>query len=181
MADKYVPVTEFLDLSVWTKSSVAVKALEGKFDYHDLNRRFRNDVAINNRMYLNGDAEHYIVHGNLGYKWAETEKEIEHSLRDLERRAYTMLSTVSGVRKALKSRDQISFNDVAVYRKAKKMTAEDLCEKVKELYPNSPLDAPTLSKIETGKVLPNHDTMIAISEALGVGVVKLFGSYALVI
>ena len=179
--ERYIPVTEYLDLSVWTKSTDAVKALNGKVETKDLNRRFRNDVAINNRMYLNGDAEHYIVHGNLGYKWAETEAEIEHSLRDLERRAYTMLSTVSGVRKALKVRDQISFNDVSVYRKAKKLTAEGLVEIVKELYPACPLDAPTLSKIETGKVLPNHDTMIAISEALGVGVVKLFGPSALVI
>ncbi len=181
MPNKYIPVTEYLDLSVWTKSTDAVKTLDGKVDTKDLNRRFRNDVAINNRMYLNGDAEHYIVHGNLGYKWAETEAEIEHSIHDLERRAYTMLSTASSVRKALKTRDQISFNDVAVYRKAKKLTAEALCDKVKDLYPDSPLDAPTLSKIETGKVLPNHDTMVAISEALGVGVVKLFGTSALIL
>ena len=181
MADKYIPVTDLLDLSVWTKSSVAVKALEGKVSYCDLNRKFRNDVTINNRMYLNGEAEHYIIHGNLGYKWAETEEEIEHSLRDLERRAYTMLSTVSGVRKALKSRDQISFNDVAAYRRAKNMTAETLIKRVKEAYPSCPLDTPTLSKIETGKVLPNHDTMVAIAEVLGVGVVKLFGPSALVI
>ena len=181
MATNYIPCAEYLDLSVWTKSSDAVKALSSTFTDKDLNRRFRNDVAINNRMYLNGDAEHYIVHGANGYKWAESEEEIEQSLKDLERRAYTMLSTVSGVRKALKTRTQGSFNDVANYRKTKKMTAEDLVARVKELYPSCHLDVPTLSRIETGKILPNHETMVAISEALGVGAVKLFGTSALVI
>lgn len=179
--ERYVPCTNFLDLSAWTKSKDIMAMLKDKVEVNDLNRKFRSDVAINNRMYLNGDADHYIVHGGRGYKWAVTEDEIEQSVHDLERRAYTMLKTASVARKALKQKDQGSFNNLAEIRKEKKMTAEELVNKVRDQYPGIPLDTSLLSKIENNKVLPNHVTMVAISEALGVGAVKLFGASALLI
>lgn len=182
MADRYIPCTDLLDLSNWMKSATAVAILQGKVDATDINRKFRSDVAVNNRMFLNGDADHYIVHGARGYKWATSEEEIEQSIRDLERRAYTMLKTASSARKALKERDQGNLiNNLAEIRKQKKMTAEELCRRVREDYPGLGLDTSLLSKIETGKVLPNHFTMVALSEALGVGAVKLFGASALLI
>lgn len=180
--ERYTPCTDYLDLTEWTKSKDIMAMLGDKVDVNDLNRKFRSDVAINNRMYLNGDAEHYIVHGGRGYKWATNEAEIERSIYDLERRAYTMLQTASSARKTLNERNQGSMlNGVAEARKEKKMTAEALVSVIKESYPGLGLDASLLSKIETGKVLPNHMTMAAISEALGVGAVKLFGASALLI
>lgn len=180
--EKVVLSTDLLDLSVWTKSKDAVAYLKGKVDTRDLNRKFRSDVAINNRMFLNGDADHYIVHGPKGYKWAVDEAEIQKSLRDLERRAFNMLGNVYSVRKTLQQRDQGCFeNRVAEFRKAKGWTANDLVNAVKADYPKLPLDASLLSKIETGKCLPNHITMAAISEALAVSAVKLFGASALFI
>ena len=180
--ERYIPCTDYLDLTEWTKSKDIMAMLSNKVDVNDLNRKFRSDVAINNKMYLNGDAEHYIVHGGRGYKWATNESEIEQSIRDLERRAYTMLKTASTARKTLREKNQGSMiNEVADIRKEKKMTAEALVAKVRESYPSLGLDASLLSKIETGKVLPNHVTMVAISEALGVGTVKLFGASAFLI
>lgn len=180
--EKYIPCTEYLDLSEWTKSKDIMAMLESKVAVNDLNRKFRSDVAINNRMYLNGDAKHYIVHGGRGYKWATSESEIEQSISDLERRAFTMLKTASTARKTLREKNQGSLiNNLAEIRKEKKMTAEALVTAVRETYPGIALDASLLSKIETGKVLPNHVTMVAISEALGVGAVKLFGASALLI
>lgn len=181
MDKRYIPCTDLLDLSSWTKSSTIVALLEGKIDATDVNRKFRSDVAVNNRMYLNGEADHYIVHGARGYKWAETEEEIERSVKDLERRAYTMLTAASQTRKALRQKDQGAFNNLAEVRKEKKMTAEELVSKVRDVYPGLGLDASLLSKIENNKVLPNHMTMVAISEALGVGAVKLFGASAFLI
>ena len=181
MANKYIPCTELIDLSEWTKSATIIAYLADKVDATDVNRKFRSDVAINNRMYLNGDADHYIVHGGRGYKWAENEKEIEQSVHDLERRAYTMLTVASQTRKALKQKDQGSFNNLADIRKERKMTAEELVKKVRDAYPGLALDASLLSKIENNKVLPNHMTMVAISEALGVGAVKIFGASAFLI
>ena len=61
------------------------------------------------------------------------------------------------------------------------MTAEELVKKVRDAYPGLALDASLLSKIENNKVLPNHMTMVAISEALGVGAVKIFGASAFLI
>ena len=175
-------LSDYLDLSVWTKKDIILKHLKNVSDVKDLNRQFRSDVARNNRMFLQGEKPHYIVHSNSnGYKWAANEEEIANSTRDLERRAFTMLKHANDVKKSLRERDQTYICEVAGYRKAKNMTAEDLVARVKEDYPNSPLDVPMLSKIETGKVLANHDTMVAISEALGVGTVKLFGNYALII
>ena len=117
MANKYIPCTDLLDLSEWTKSATIIAYLADKVDATDVNRKFRSDVAINNRMYLNGDADHYIVHGGRGYKWAENEKEIEQSVHDLERRAYTMLTVASQTRKALRQKEQVSFNNLADIRK----------------------------------------------------------------
>lgn len=175
-------LTDYLDLSVWTKKDVILNHLKNLSDHKDLGREFRNDIFRNNRMFLQGERSHYIVHNNkLGYKWAANEQEIADSTKDLERRAFTMLRHTSEVKKSLRSRNQESFCEVAGYRKARNLTAEELVAMVKLQYPDSPLDVPMLSKIETGKVLPNHDTMVAISEALGVGTVKLFGNYAIVI
>jgi len=175
-------LTDYLDLTGWTKKDRIISLLKMVDDTKDLDRKFRADVARNNRMFLQGERDHYIIHSNkLGYKWAADEEEIAQSTADLERRAYTMLAHTNAVKKSLKSRNQLGFCEVAGYRKAKKMTAEDLVARVKADYPDSPLDVPMLSKIETGKVLANHETMVAISEALGVGTVKLFGNYAIVI
>ena len=175
-------LTDYLDLSVWTKKDIIVSHLKNMSDTKDLGRKFRSDILRNNRMFLQGERPHYIVHDNkLGYKWAVNEEEIAKSTADLEHRAFTMLKHSYEVKRSLRSRDQVGICEVAGYRKAQKMTAEDLVAKVKETYPDSPLDVPMLSKIETGKVLPNHETMVAISEALGVGTVKLFGNYAIVI
>ena len=175
-------LTDYLDLSIWTKKQNIVSLLKTVDDSKDIGRKFRADIFRNNRMFLQGEREHYIVHDNkLGYKWAADEQEIARSTADLERRAFTMLKHTSEVKKSLRSRDQVVMCEVAGYRKAQNMTAEDLVAKVRGSYPDSPLDVPMLSKIETGKVLPNHDTMVAISEALGVGTVKLFGNYAIVI
>lgn len=179
--ERYIPCTDLLDLSVWTKSKDIMNMLKGKVEANDLNRKFRSDVTVNNRMYLNGDADHYIVHGGRGYKWAVNEDEIEQSIHDLERRAYTMLKTAHSARKAMSEKNQGSFNNLAEIRKEKKMTAEELVSKVRNEYPGIALDASLLSKIENNKVLPNHITMVAISEALGVGAVKLFGASALLI
>lgn len=179
--ERYIPCTDLLDLSVWTKSKDIMNMLKDKVEANDLNRKFRSDVTVNNRMYLNGDADHYIVHGGRGYKWAVNEDEIEQSIHDLERRAYTMLKTAHSARKAMSEKNQVSFNNLAEIRKEKKMTAEELVSKVRNEYPGIALDASLLSKIENNKVLPNHITMVAISEALGVGAVKLFGASALLI
>ena len=178
----YTLLTDFVDLSVWAKKDVILNHLKNYTDIKDIDRQFRSDVAKNNRMFLQGEKPHYIVHSNnRGYKWAANEEEIANSTRDLERRAYTMLKHSAEVKKSLNSRNQSSFCEVAGYRKAKNLTAEELVAMVKNDYPDSPLDGPMLSKIETGKVLPNHETMVAISEALGVGTVKLFGNYAIII
>lgn len=181
MANRATLSTDLLDLSSWTTSKNIVKFLSDKVQTADVNRKFRSDVATNNRMFLNGDAEHYIVHGGRGYKWATDQSEIERSIKDLERRAYTMLKSASSARKALQQKDQGSFNNLADIRKEKKMTAEELVRKVRDEYPGLALDASLLSKIENNKVLPNHMTMVAISEALGVGAVKIFGASAFLI
>jgi hypothetical protein len=182
MANRLTLSTDLLDLSSWTTSKNIVKFLSDKVQTADVNRKFRSDVATNNRMFLNGDAEHYIVHGGRGYKWATDQSEIERSIKDLERRAYTMLKSASSARKALNNKNQGTLlNNLADIRKEKKITAEALCRMVNETYPGTNLDPSLLSRIETGKVLPNHFTMVAISEVLGVGAVKLFGEYALLI
>ena len=180
--ENFALCTDLLDLTEWTKSKEIMSYLKDKVAHNDLNRKFRSDVAINNRMFLNGDRDHYIVHGSKGYKWAVDENEIQQSLKDLERRAMTMLVNVSQTRKTLSQRDQGCFeNRVAEFRKEKGMTANDLVAAVKADYPRLPLDASLLSKIETGKCLPNHITMAALSEALAVSAVKLFGASALFI
>lgn len=174
-------ICDLVDLTTWTKKQDILKTISKTLIVKDLERTFRRDVAVNNRLYLDGDADHYIVHGPNGYKWAENEAEIELSVKDLESRAFTMLAESRRVRRALSSRDQGAMNEVAYYRKAANMTATSLVNLINHTYPNCNIDVPTLSRIETGKVLPNTGTMIAISDVLGVSPVKLFGSYAILI
>ena len=116
-------ICDLVDLTTWTKKQDILKTISKTLIVKDLERTFRRDVAINNRQYLDGDADHYIVHGPNGYKWAENEAEIELSIKDLEARAFTMLAESRRVRRALSTRDQGAMNEVAYYRKAANMTA----------------------------------------------------------
>lgn len=178
-------LTEIFDLSTWTKSEKIVPVLLGSYGFKNktsADSAWRKAVRDNNNLYVEGLAEHYIVHSHSGFKWADSIDEIAMSVRDLEKRAISMLVTVNKTRKALEVTGQGELtNNLASMRKEAGISGKSMVEIVKKSYPNIRMDQPTLSRIETGASMPTSEQMIALSEALGKKTYEVFGAQALLV
>lgn len=178
-------ITDLFVLNEWTKRKEITPGLMATGDYTTVSnaeRAWRAAVAQNNKAYLEGRAEYYIIHSNKGYKWAVDKDEIARSVRDLEKRALSMLSTVSKTRKALAVTGQGEMqNNLASLRKEAGFSGAAFVKSLKEVYPNVRIDQPTLSRIETGAVMPTSDQMIACAGLLSKKPYEVFGLQALTI
>lgn len=158
---------EIIPLNNWITNKQIKEHLRKKnIPFEEDLRTFRREVADNNKKWRNGQSGFYIVHSNSkGYKSATSVEEIDHSLRDLEKRSFTMLDAVRKTRRALGSLSQGQLeNNIAEVRKNRGYTGASLVRKMKEVDPA--FDQPTLSRIETGKVLPRVDTVYQLAEIL---------------
>ena len=178
-------ITVEFDLSNWTKSKEIVPILIDNFGFKNkvsADSAWRATVRYNNALYVEGKAEHYIVHGQKGFKWAENLDEIASSIRDLEKRAISMLVAVNKTRKALEVTGQGELtNNLASLRKEAGISGKSMVDMVKKSHPNIRMDQPTLSRIETGASMPTSEQMIALSEALGKKTYEVFGAQALLV
>ena len=177
--------TDLFDLSEWKKSKDIAPILVEEHGCKNLvsaDSAWRKSVRENNLKYINGNAEHYIIHGNEGFKWAKDREEIIKSVRNLEKRALSMLATVSKTRKALEVTGQgVLTNNLASLRVEADITGYYLVELVREKHPELHFDQPTLSRIETGAAMPTSAQMIALAEALNKEPYEVFGTQALLI
>ena len=178
-------ITDYFVLNEWTKRKEIVPGLMVAGDYTSVSnaeRAWRAAVAQNNMAYIEGKAEHYIIHSNKGYKWAADKDEIARSVRDLEKRALSMLRTVSKTRKALAVTGQGEMqNNLASLRKEAGYSGAAFVKCLKMVNPKVRIDQPTLSRIETGAVMPTSEQMIACANLLGKKPYEVFGLQALTI
>lgn len=159
---------ENLDLRNWTNQHQIKAQLKAKGIVPDDDlRAFRREVQRNNQLWSKGESGFYIAHSNkLGYKLATETEEIDRSLVDLERRAFTMLKDIRRTRMAVGLSGQGQYNNLAEIRKNRGLTGMALVRLMKEKDPK--FDSPTLSRIENGKVLPTAETLNQLAEVLGV-------------
>ena len=157
---------ENLDLRDWqTQKQVKEQLARRGVEVVDL-RAFRREVADNNRKWCNGNSGSYICHSNSkGYKIATAIEEIDRSIADLEKRSFAMLVSARKARRALGFVGQGAYNNLAEIRKNRELSQNGLVKLMREKDPS--FDAPTLSRIETGKVLPNVETLSQLAEVLG--------------
>ena len=178
-------ITDYFVLNEWTKRKEITPGLMATGDYTTVSnaeRAWRSAVAQNNAAYIDGKAEYYIIHSNKGYKWAKDRDEIATSLNDLEKRALSMLSTVSKTRKALAVTGQGEMqNNLASLRKEAGYSGAAFVKSIKVVNPSVRIDQPTLSRIETGAVMPTPEQMIACASLLGKKPYEVFGLQALTI
>ena len=155
-----------VNLKDWKTRRQIIAELEDKgFEPEEDLRTFRKEVQTNNRMWSIGMSAYYVVHDTtMGYKWAVAVDEIEKSIRDNEKRAFSQLKAVRQTRMALGLIKQGEYNKIAEVRKAKGITGMELVKRMKEVEPT--FDSPTLSKIENGKVLPMPETLRHIADIL---------------
>lgn len=159
---------EHINLREWkTKKQICMELKSKGFDVDDDMRAFRKEVQTNNRMWSIGMSAFYVCHDTtMGYKWAVAIDEIEKSIRDNEKRAFSQLKAVRQTRMALGLVGQGEYNKLADVRKSKGITGMELVRRMKEYEPQ--FDSPTLSRIENGKVLPTPETLRHLAEILGV-------------
>lgn len=157
---------ENVDLREWqTQSDIKAQLARRGIEVSDL-RAFRREVAENNRKWCSGNSGYYVCHSNSkGYKAATAIEEIDRSIADLEKRSYAMLISARKARRALGFVGQGTYNNLAEVRKNRGLSQTALVKLMKEKDPT--FDSPTLSRIETGKVLPNVETLSQLSEVLG--------------
>lgn len=156
---------ENVDLREWqTQKQIRDQLSRRGMEVTDL-RAFRKEVADNNRKWCMGNSGYYICHSNSkGYKVATAVDEIDRSIADLEKRSYAMLLSARKARRALGYVGQGTYNNLAEVRKNRGLSQTDLIRLMEDKDPS--LDVPTLSRIETGKVLPNIDTLYQLAEVL---------------
>lgn len=156
---------ENVDLREWqTQSDIKAQLARRGIEVSDL-RAFRREVAENNRKWCSGNSGFYVCHSNSkGYKAATAIEEIDRSIADLEKRSYAMLISARKARRALGYVGQGTYNNLAEVRKNRGLSQTALVKLMKEKDPT--FDSPTLSRIETGKVLPNVDTLSQLAEVL---------------
>lgn len=156
---------ENVDLREWqTQSDIKAQLARRGIEVSDL-RAFRREVAENNRKWCSGNSGFYVCHSNSkGYKAATAIEEIDRSIADLEKRSYAMLISARKARRALGFVGQGTYNNLAEVRKNRGLSQAALVKLMKEKDPT--FDSPTLSRIETGKVLPNVDTLSQLAEVL---------------
>lgn len=156
---------ENVDLREWqTQSDIKAQLARRGIEVSDL-RAFRREVAENNRKWCSGNSGFYVCHSNSkGYKAATAIEEIDRSIADLEKRSYAMLISARKARRALGFVGQGTYNNLAEVRKNRGLSQTALVKLMKEKDPT--FDSPTLSRIETGKVLPNVDTLSQLAEVL---------------
>ena len=129
-------------------------------------RGFRLEVSENNKKWCNGQSGLYVCHDNKkGYKAATSIEEIDRSIADLEKRSYAMLIAARKARRALGAVGQGTYNNLAEIRRNRGLSQTQLTKLMKAHDPS--FDAPTLSRIETGKVLPNVETLTNLADVLG--------------
>ena len=157
-----------VDLKEWkTRRAIRQELLNKGFEVDEDMRAFRKEVQANNRLWAIGMSAYYVVHDTtMGYKWAVAVDEIEKSIRDNEKRAFSQLKAVRQTRMALGLVGQGEYNKLADVRKSKGITGMELVRRMKEYEPQ--FDSPTLSRIENGKVLPTPETLRHLAEILGV-------------
>ena len=113
-----------------------------------------------------GQSGYYVCHDNKkGYKAATSIEEIDRSIADLEKRSYAMLIAARKARRALGAVGQGTYNNLAEIRRNRGLSQTQLTKLMKAHDPS--FDAPTLSRIETGKVLPNVETLTNLATVLG--------------
>lgn len=156
---------ENVDLREWqTQADIRAQLARRGIEVSDL-RAFRREVAENNRKWCSGNSGFYVCHSNSkGYKAATAIEEIDRSIADLEKRSYAMLISARKARRALGFVGQGTYNNLAEVRKNRGLSQTALVKLMKEKDPT--FDSPTLSRIETGKVLPNVDTLSQLAEVL---------------
>lgn len=157
---------EQLDLREWQNKSQIREQLKRHGIEADLDlRAFRNEVKRNNELWSKGLSGYYIAHSQLGYKLATETGEIDRSLVDLEKRAFSMLKDIRRTRMAVGLKGQGQYNNLAEIRKNRGLTGMALVRLMKEKDPK--FDSPTLSRIENGKVLPTAETLANLADILG--------------
>ena len=130
-------------------------------------RAFRKEVSENNKRWCNGESGYYVCHDNKkGYKSATSIEEIDRSILDLEKRSYAMLLSARKARRALGAVGQGTYNNLAEIRRNRGLSQNQLTRLMKEKHDPS-FDAPTLSRLETGRVLPNMETLSQLADVLG--------------
>lgn len=102
---------EVLSLTKWKKKREILKELH-KIGINISERKFRKQVEINNRLYGEGQANYYIVHGNSGYKLSFDWNEIEKSIADKRKRALTMLAECSKAEKQFQRRNNLRMEEL---------------------------------------------------------------------
>lgn len=102
---------EVLSLTKWKKKREILKELH-KIGINISERNFRKQVEINNKLYGEGQANYYIVHGNNGYKLSFDWDEIEKSIADKRKRALTMLAECSKAEKQFQRRNNLRIEDL---------------------------------------------------------------------
>lgn len=157
---------ENVDLREWqTQRDIKAQLARKGIEVNDL-RAFRKEVTENNRKWCSGQSGFYVCHSNSkGYKAATAIDEIDRSIADLEKRSYAMLISARKARRALGFVGQGAYNNLAEIRKNRELSQNGLVKLMREKDPS--FDAPTLSRIETGKVLPNVETLSQLAEVLG--------------
>lgn len=156
---------EILDLKDWQNKSQIKEQLRARgVQPQDDLRSFRDEVKRNNAMWAKGQSGVYVAHSQLGYKLATETTEIDNSLTDLEKRAFSMLKDIRNTRMAIGLKGQGQYNHLAEIRKNRGLTGMALVNLMKEKDPK--FDSPTLSRIENGKVLPTIETLNNLAEIL---------------
>ena len=156
---------QIIDLRDWVTQKEIKKQLAEKGIANVDLRAFRREVSENNKAWANGNAAFYIAHSDKGYKAATAIDEIDRSIADLEKRSYAMLIAARKARRALGAVGQGTYNNLAEIRRNRGLSQTQLTKLMKAHDPS--FDAPTLSRIETGKVLPNVETLTNLADVLG--------------
>lgn len=157
---------ENVTLTSWqTQKDIKEQLRRRGLEVTDL-RAFRKEVAENNKRWCNGESGYYVCHDNKrGYKSATSVDEIDRSIADLEKRSFAMLISARKARRALGAVGQGTYNNIAEVRRNRGLSQTQLTKLMREKHDPS-FDAPTLSRIETGRVLPNMETLAQLADVL---------------
>ena len=102
---------EVLSLTEWKKKKQILSELSTKG--HKISERsFRKKVEANNKLYVNGQTNYYIVHSCKGYKFSFNWDEIEKSIADKRKRALTMLTECSRAKAQFRIRNYIKMEEI---------------------------------------------------------------------